>query len=144
MYQILYLSSAVEPFSEDELRELLSKARTTNKALNVTGLLVYHDGNFIQLLEGNESDVKEVFSKIKQDLRHRGIIELIDNKVESRIFPEWSMGFKTLNPEEFLELKGYFDPKEVLKISEDDSSHTRDAVMILKHFVTTNIANRQA
>jgi hypothetical protein len=142
MYQILYLSSAVKPFTDEELEALLNNARVANKKVNVTGLLVYHDGNFIQLLEGEEADVKAIFAKIKQDLRHRGIIELIDKDADARIFPEWSMGFKTLNSNDFSELKGYFKPEEVLDISDSESQYAKDAIMILKHFVSTNITKR--
>lgn len=49
MYQLVYLSSAVELFREEELKDLLATSRLNNEKLHVTGMLLYHEGNFIQV-----------------------------------------------------------------------------------------------
>jgi len=67
MYHIVYVSSASSKFSEEELLSILDGARKANEALGVTGLLVYIDGNIIQLLEGEENDVKTIYAKIVLD-----------------------------------------------------------------------------
>jgi hypothetical protein len=101
MFRLVYVSSAAEPFSQNELLELLTKARAKNQRLDVTGMLLYKDGNFMQVLEGEETVVRELFACIERDPRHVGTIVLLeeivpeqDGNSPERIFPDWSMGFR--------------------------------------------------
>ena len=52
MICLIYASSATKAMSQDELKALLAKARTNNQRDNITGMLLYNDGNFLQVLEG--------------------------------------------------------------------------------------------
>ena len=70
MQQISYSSAAVAPFSERELTELLTIARVNNGRLGVTGMLLYHEGSFLQALEGDERVLDVLFTKISKDKRH--------------------------------------------------------------------------
>ena len=97
MYSLVYVSSAVHPFSKDELRELLKLARVNNEQCSISGLLLYKDGNFMQVLEGHDEDVRDVYAKISRDQRHRGMLTLLQGEVTGRKFPDWSMGFRDLN-----------------------------------------------
>jgi hypothetical protein len=96
MYYIIYLSAGANWFSETELNSLLATANKHNLRNNITGLLLYADGNFIQLLEGEESAVQETYKRIALDQSHRGITEIASGPLETRIFPEWAMGFKSI------------------------------------------------
>ena len=109
-YSLVYASSAVRPFSEAELKNLLQVARTNNERLGVSGILLYSDGNFLQVLEGEESVVESLFSRIMQDVRHEGGLRLLTREDTQRNFEGWSMGFKRLHPEEACEaLPGFND-----------------------------------
>ncbi|NJO83577.1 MAG: BLUF domain-containing protein, partial [Blastochloris sp.] len=44
--------------TDDQLREILVKARDKNRRLNVTGMLLYRDRFFIQALEGEQEVVE--------------------------------------------------------------------------------------
>ena len=68
MHQVIYVSAATQLFSKAELLQLLTLVREKNQRLAVTGMLLYKDGDFIQLLEGEESVVKQVLDKIKGHL----------------------------------------------------------------------------
>lgn len=59
MHQLIYLSSAAVKFTEDELKGLLIKARKKNLARELTGMLLYIEGNFIQVLEGDKYKVRK-------------------------------------------------------------------------------------
>ena len=114
MIQLVYVSSAVHPFSNAELVELLHKARAKNAALHVTGMLLYKDGNFIQALEGEEAVVHTLFACIKADQRHRGVEVVIDEEIPHRTFADWSMGFRNLADTETQALSGFsFRPMSV-------------------------------
>ncbi len=94
VYQIIYISAACEPFDEVSIAELLQLARTNNAQRDISGLLVFHEGSFIQVLEGAKSAVKDTFAKIGTDPRHRDVQVLWEGPVEERSFESWSMGYK--------------------------------------------------
>ncbi len=107
MYSLIYICSAVAPFSPAELDELLKKSRSNNHDLDITGLLLYKDGSFMQLLEGPEAAVKTTLLKIEADPRHRGILVLLERERAEREFSEWSMGFKCLDGDTVKSVPGY-------------------------------------
>ncbi len=100
MYQLFYLSNAVEPMSDEALDALLTQARQRNAQHAVTGMLVYHEGSFLQILEGEKADVTAVFNSINKDARHNSIILVDEVEVDQRSFSDWSMAFKKITQEE--------------------------------------------
>jgi len=97
---LTYISSTKELLSVPELVELLEAIRPKNDQLDLTGMLLYSGGNVIQTLEGPEESVEKVFAAIEADPRHAGIRVLRREQVETRAFPEWSMGFRNLGERE--------------------------------------------
>lgn len=93
MFQLVYVSSARALFTAADLAALLAVARVRNAELGVTGMLVYHDGNFMQVLEGDREVVLELSRKIERDPRHHGFLRLLGRELPEREFGEWSMGF---------------------------------------------------
>ena len=93
VHQVIYSSAAVAPFSEAELTELLAKARINNGRLGVTGMLLYHEGSFLQALEGDERVLDDLFTKIGKDKRHHRVVTLLRRGVDERLFNQWQMGF---------------------------------------------------
>lgn len=96
IFQLGYASAASTPFSEDELRDLLAKARANNAELNVSGMLLYHEGSFIQVLEGDQDTVEQLYAKIADDPRHTNALLLFKGDATERSFDEWTMGFHEL------------------------------------------------
>ena len=103
----VYASSAVQLFEPEELHALLETSRRNNAALGVSGMLLYKDGNFLQVLEGREATVQGLAAKIRRDPRHRGIITLIEGFENEYQFPEWSMGFCNFRSDDAKEMPGY-------------------------------------
>jgi hypothetical protein len=93
VHQVIYSSAAVEPFSDSALTELLALARVNNARLGVTGMLLYHDGSFLQILEGNEHVLEHLYAKIGKDKRHHRLVALLRRSVDARHFDQWQMGF---------------------------------------------------
>ena len=89
-----YFSSAVVPFTDPELETLLDQAWKKNAHLDITGFLIYSNGHFLQVLEGEESRVTNLLRIIKQDPRHEMFVPLGTQHTHQRAFPDWSMGFK--------------------------------------------------
>ena len=95
LISVVYVSSG-KRLSEAEVIDILRVSRFNNSHLNITGLLAYKDGNFLQVLEGPESSVTRVLETIERDRRHSGMIILAKRKLQERLFPEWSMAFREL------------------------------------------------
>lgn len=97
LYNLVYLSKATDQFSEDEdLSDILRASRKNNRARDVTGMLLYSDGGFIQALEGPKDEVMDLYEKIDEDPRHAHTVKLVDGPIEERNFPDWKMGFKSV------------------------------------------------
>jgi hypothetical protein len=94
---LVYVSSATHLMAESELIDLLRTCRDNNAEAGITGMLLYKDGNFMQALEGPEDAVTRVHSKILADPRHKGLITLVREPLESRQFGEWSMAFRNVD-----------------------------------------------
>lgn len=115
-FYLVYLSSARQLYTTSDLSDILKKSRLNNTNRNITGLLLYHDGSILQILEGDEESVMDVYHKIEQDDRHYNVLQLVTGTSEERNFPDWSMGFKTVTDEEWSEISGYLklDPSTIL------------------------------
>lgn len=107
MHYLVYVSSAIKPFSTEELVELLKKARARNSQLDITGMLLYKDGNFIQILEGEKAAVEQLYSEISSDSRHRDTIVIDEGDLPQRQFGEWAMGFRNLDDPELKSVPGF-------------------------------------
>ncbi len=93
LVEYIYASAATHDFTNDELIELLQLARENNTQLAITGMLLHHEGSFIQILEGPEDAVEALFEIISRDERHANILLLSKRNVKERSFADWGMGF---------------------------------------------------
>lgn len=107
LFHLVYVSSAVAPFSPQALLELLERSRANNQPVGITGLLLYREGNFMQVLEGDKKDVIAVHSRISGDPRHTGLLTLLQAPIATRTFSEWSMGFRNLDSTTVGAVPGY-------------------------------------
>ena len=93
MFYLIYISSADHLMSDDELLFMLEQAREKNLRLNVTGMLLYKSGSFMQMLEGDKKTVLDLYDTITVDNRHKGVITIMTGDIKERNFKDWSMGF---------------------------------------------------
>lgn len=109
MIRLTYASSATTEFSSEDLLRLLKQCRTNNGAKNITGILLYANGTFFQVLEGDEATVNQVYSVIEKDPRHKDCVVIERQKITERAFPYWSMGFEKMNAKELQRIEGFSD-----------------------------------
>lgn len=93
MYQLNYHSKSRLGLEREDLDDILKEAISANAARNISGCLIYHNGSFVQILEGRKKDVLHIYKKIKADERHHKIILLWENQVDKRFFAEWNMAY---------------------------------------------------
>ncbi len=89
--QLVYRSRATRPMDHAGLRALLLQARERNALEDLTGLLVYHEGCFVQWLEGPASGVERVWQSIQHDDRHTEVEALPTPWSPLRLFAGWQM-----------------------------------------------------
>jgi hypothetical protein len=102
---IVYLSTATKPMSAAEIETLLDSARNFNATTNVTGVLMYLDGSFVQYIEGTESGLHKVCERIFNSHKHKNIMKIMEKSIASRIFPDWLMGSTTITNSELFKLQ---------------------------------------
>jgi hypothetical protein len=108
MIELVYVSQAKYLFQESELKKILDISRKNNIAHGVTGMLLYDDGGtFIQVLEGEQKKIDELYAVIAQDTRHTGIGQLSYTEITERNFPDWKMGYKRINAQDTNSFEGY-------------------------------------
>ncbi|WP_304068360.1 BLUF domain-containing protein [Pedobacter glucosidilyticus] len=97
MYYLIYFAYESFPFKKEDLEDLLKQAREKNANHQVTGKLLYVEGTFIQLLEGNEQAVKSIFSDIERDKRIIALKVVAEGPAMARHFPDWSMAYEKIS-----------------------------------------------
>lgn len=138
LIRLIYVSSARTLLNETALKQILANAQQNNAALGISGMLLYAGGNFIQVLEGEEQAVWDLYQKIAKDPRHNDIIILDDSAITKRAFPTWSMGFKLLSGADKSSFNGYTDFLERKVPISEFLLHKDEVAELLYQFAETN------
>lgn len=107
MYYLIYTSEAKLGVDEVELYEILKSSVRNNLKLDITGLLIFHSGTFIQMLEGSRESVHEIYQVIKEDVRHSNVQKLISSTADRRYFSDWRMALEVVHEKTFTEIEAY-------------------------------------
>ncbi len=136
IYYLIYVSSAKSLFDTEGLVKLLAAAKQNNTALGITGMLLYKDGNFMQVIEGEQQQVQMLYEKIKCDPRHNNIIVINEDWIDDRMFPDWKMGFRNLDvlDEDLVNQEGYSDFMNSSRDFYDMKDDKNGSLMLLKLF----------
>jgi len=109
LYCLVYTSVSTQKMSDDDLKIILEKSRIKNQKANVTGMLLYLDPYFIQVLEGDREIVDGIFNTISQDSRHHKVSIIYRQPLDKRYFSNWSMGFNKIDDDDLENLDGFSD-----------------------------------
>jgi len=96
IYTLEYVSTLVRPLDEDETAQLLTTSRAYNAARGVTGTLLFRGQRAMQLLEGDEAEVRGLYRRIADDPRHTDVVRVWESRHMQRRFPDWAMQFDDL------------------------------------------------
>lgn len=134
-YAICYVSTAVKDLPVDEVQKIFNHAGEKNKKNDVKGILLYSNGNFFQVLEGNKEYVLPLFSLIEEDPRHHSIIQVVGKEISQGSFDGYEFDVVTeknkLNPNL---LKDYLKPLKGI------DEKVQDVVQdILEAFIDTRV-----
>jgi hypothetical protein len=134
MKNIVYVSTSVKLMHENQLLDILHNSRLHNAALNISGVLLYSDGMFIQVLEGKDTVIDALYARIQADQRHKNIIKIIDEPIIEKSFGQWLMGFAVTDSKKTEKLLGYLRSINELDLTGSNSM----AVDAIKTFIETN------
>jgi hypothetical protein len=98
LFALLYISKAARLLTPAELAHLGQRAQARNLSEDVTGLLLYSDGAFMQYLEGPAHGMSRIYAVIKADNLHYGVIDLLREPIREREFAGWSMTVRDVGP----------------------------------------------
>jgi Sensors of blue-light using FAD len=90
----------------DDLHELLEHARRSNAAKGITGALIYADGTFLQILEGDKGLLQDLMARIRRDVRHESVVVLRESEVPTAIFGSWKMAYVSATPKQIAKWVG--------------------------------------
>lgn len=142
MHHIIYMSQAPETLSMAALVVILMQARANNERAHITGALVYGEGQFMQVIEGQEAAVTALYERIARDPRHQSVFKLADKAVTGRRFSEWSMAFSEVDQDQFKDLAGYVSPAQLAEqLSADNAA---DSLLLTKMLDLVNGPSRLA
>jgi acylphosphatase len=102
-------ASTALALSAAEISALLDQCRRKNATLGVTGMLLYQNGSFLQVLEGEREAVDQLFEKISADPRHARVTKIVEEPIAERAFANWSMGYPRISSQELASIPGLND-----------------------------------
>ncbi len=103
MFELIYYSSAKSNIGKDDITNILTKSRDFNSKNDITGFLLYHNNEFIQILEGDQKIIQDLYMTISKDDRHHTIRLVSQGATDKREFEYWKMGYYELTNEDKLE-----------------------------------------
>jgi hypothetical protein len=99
-FRLIYSSAAAPDLDMKDLEQMLEESRVRNKARGITGVLVFVDGVFLQILEGEKVTVLDLLKTIAQDPRHTNLKVFHEQNTDARAFASWSMAYLSPSAEE--------------------------------------------
>lgn len=97
---LIYVSAALAEWGTPLFNAIRRSSTRHNARLDVTGLLLYSAGSFLQLIEGEERAVINTFNRIERDPRHTDITVVDWQFIVDRRFGQWRMASHRLGQAE--------------------------------------------
>jgi hypothetical protein len=131
MLQMLYVSGASHPMTHADIEDILEVSRRNNERDGITGMLLWADGVFIQILEGEPDKVQALAAQIRGDARHRNFMVVLEQHADRRMFSDWSMGYKQIDAGNAADAQLFQISREALakRMSDHDGGLFLDTVL---------------
>ncbi|WP_312899809.1 BLUF domain-containing protein [Corynebacterium variabile] len=103
---LVYTSVAVQIPSNEDIDEIVQVSRVNNLKSDITGLLHYRNGYFVQFIEGPPAAICDLLERLRRDRRHRNIHVIEETFIAARNFSGWTMAHGKLDEELISSKKG--------------------------------------
>ena len=130
LVRLLYVSQPVGPVTTTVTASILEKSNIYNKKENITGVLCQGSGLWLQVLEGERSQVNLLYARIMADRIHHNVELLSMEEITQRRFGQWSMALVYLSKDDPMIQMAHpeFDPY---------TASAKDAFFILDELIKT-------
>ena len=141
MFYLIYISTAIEGLSEQDIENILERSRDLNEKNDITGILIYHENSFIQMLEGEEEAVIETYGRIVEDERHFRVTKMFSGPSDKRYFPDWKMAYESVDESLAEKIKAY-EPLETGLAFVEDRLEEHFALEMIHYFCELKITSK--
>lgn len=131
VYTSLYSGGSYD--RQRDLDSILAASQRNNSAAGITGVMFFQGARFLQFIEGEESSLRDLMTRIESDPRHEGIKYLFDEPLAHRGFPQWSMDFFDLGRTEVLSAEAMETIRDAYK--NNFQTQTQSIVEIFRGFI---------
>lgn len=131
-YQIIYSSDSATPMQTDDLEEILEHAQISNAKNGITGALVYVEGVFLQVLEGDRASLEDLMARISRDVRHEYVTVLREGEVPSAAFSGWDMAYVSATREQVAKWAGLSGTTKMPDVLADIGQDPNHAAQVVK------------
>ena len=132
VFQLFYVSNASATFKESDINDIITIAQEKNKQNNLSGVLMFRAGTFLQLLEGDKADVLDLYQKLHFDNRHTNLLSIFERETDKRLFQNWSMGYCEVGPVEIGMINEIFSWKRLVAGDKISDGKVHDFLNIFK------------
>ena len=88
----VYCSRAAEGIDDGEVGRIVELSQRRNAARSITGVLVFGNGVFFQIIEGPAVQIDNLIAILRIDPRHHDIVSLERSEdMRERLYPNWEM-----------------------------------------------------
>jgi len=132
LIRLMYVSRGVPDFTRERVAEMLTKARVFNQQHAITGVLIHGGDRFMQVLEGPEKDVIQLYARIVDDERHIecGLVRVMP--ITTRLFPDWDMHTIYCPSERLQDISRFRDPRHEARLAEEFTAALGQFVSMLE------------
>ncbi len=138
LYRLVYTSARSEDCTEADIAQILEASRKNNAKIGLTGILIYTQDRFLQVLEGPKENVMKLYNRLKKDKRHGGSTMRYCEPVEERHFGDWNMASKKLDQADVDYKTDIPEDRKVAyqsMLNGDVRSYKDDGMRVLKSFL---------
>ena len=135
LISLIYVSTAASSLTEQDLEDILVASRRNNAARELTGMLLYADGLFIQVLEGPVQMVRAMYDRIAEDPRHTDVMTLMEEAIPTRSFSQWLMAYARAARGEVAQVDGFRELSQADQLLRSVlERYPKRSLSLLRHF----------
>jgi hypothetical protein len=91
MLRMIYASIALRKTKDVDIERIVSFSAMFNVDNDITGVLAFDGMRIVQILEGPDDVVSDLFGRIAADRRHEGVVELVNQRIDGHTLDRWGM-----------------------------------------------------
>ena len=136
LHNLFYCSLAEKDISKGDILDILNWSRQYNEKNEVTGILLYwkKTNQFMQVLEGEENVILNLYDRISKDTRHSLLKMIYQEDIIERGFKSWTMAFQDIDEIDTSGLDGFSEFSKLDFTTERSNISPSIAINLIQSF----------